>query len=103
MFPDGSVAGTGEISEIDPPRRIVIAWRNEFSPELGAEGFPRMSCAPEPRGEAVRLTISHEMDREKSKFIAAVCDGWPRVLSSSKSFLETGEPLTDTRVLPKGA
>src|SRR5262249_9009363 len=41
VFADGRVADTGEILEIDPPRRVVIKWRNEFRPELKAEGHSR--------------------------------------------------------------
>ena len=36
---DGRVADTGEILEAEPPRRLVIRWRNEFRPELKAEGW----------------------------------------------------------------
>ena len=39
MFEDGRVADTGEILEADPPKRLVIKWRNEFKPELKAEGY----------------------------------------------------------------
>jgi hypothetical protein len=33
------------------------------------------------------------MDVPESKFIAAVSFGWPMILSSLKSLLETGQPL----------
>jgi len=39
------------------------------------------------------LTITHEMDRDNSKTIEAVSNGWPLVLSSLKSLLETGSAL----------
>src|SRR5271170_4122171 len=39
MIPDGRVADAGEVVEIDAPRRLVLRWRNEFLPELRAEGF----------------------------------------------------------------
>jgi Activator of Hsp90 ATPase homolog 1-like protein len=38
LFPDGRVPDTGEIVEIDPPRRLVLKWRNDFRPELKSEG-----------------------------------------------------------------
>jgi hypothetical protein len=41
--------------------------------------------------DAVKLTISHVMDRAESKLIEAVSGGWPRILSNLKSILETGE------------
>jgi uncharacterized protein YndB with AHSA1/START domain len=44
----------------------------------------------EPSGKAVRLSITHTIDREPSKFIEAVSGGWPKILSNLKSLLETG-------------
>jgi uncharacterized protein YndB with AHSA1/START domain len=97
MFPDGRVGDTGEIVESDPPKRLVLKWRNEFMPELKAEGYSRCVIEIEPVGEAAKLTISHSMEKENSKFIEAVSGGWPRIVSNLKSLLETGKvilPLT---------
>jgi uncharacterized protein YndB with AHSA1/START domain len=93
VFPDGTVADTGEVLEADRPRRLVLRWRNEFRPELKAEGFSRATFEIEPAGAQVRLTVRHEMEGDGTKFIAAVSNGWPKVLSSLKSLLETGQPL----------
>lgn len=38
VFEDGRIADTGEVLEADPPRRLVLRWRNEFLPEMKAEG-----------------------------------------------------------------
>jgi len=91
ILPDGRVADAGEIVEIDPPRRLVLRWRNEFKPELKSEGYSRCVVELEPLDGAVKLTITHSMDRADSKFIGAVSGGWPRILSNVKSLLETGE------------
>jgi uncharacterized protein YndB with AHSA1/START domain len=88
---DGALTDTGEILEIDPPRRMIIRWQNEWKPELKAEGPGRCTFELEPVGNAVKLTITHEIDRPESKLITAVSGGWPRVLSNLKSLLETGE------------
>jgi uncharacterized protein YndB with AHSA1/START domain len=90
IFPDGRIADTGEIVEFDRPRRIVLKWRNEFRPELTAEGYARCSIELEPQDGAVKLTISHTIERADSKLIEAVSGGWPRILSNLKSLLETG-------------
>jgi uncharacterized protein YndB with AHSA1/START domain len=100
MIPDGRVADSGEVLEIDPPRRLVLKWRNEIMPELRAEGFSRMTCTLEKQGASVKLTLVHEMDKSGSKFIASVSEGWPPILSSLKSLLETGESLEETRQWP---
>jgi uncharacterized protein YndB with AHSA1/START domain len=91
VFPDGRVADTGEIVEVDPLKRLVLKWRNEFRPELKAEGYASCTIQLEPMADAVKLTISHIMDRAESKLIEAVSGGWPRILSNLKSILETGE------------
>jgi uncharacterized protein YndB with AHSA1/START domain len=96
MFPDGRVADSGEIVEADPPRRLVMSWRNEFRSELKAEGFARCIYELEQLDGAVRLTITHSIDRPDSQFIKAVSGGWPRILSNLKSLLETGKVVTRT-------
>jgi uncharacterized protein YndB with AHSA1/START domain len=90
-FPDGRVADAGEILEFDPPRRIAIKWRNEFMPELKAEGFSLCVIEVEPVGNAAKLTVTHSNEVENSKFIGAVSGGWPKILSNLKSLIETGE------------
>ena len=100
--PDGGVCDSGEVLEIDPPRRLVLKWRNELMPKLRAEGYSRMTCEIEKQGASVKLTIVHEMDKAGSKFIESVSEGWPPILSSLKSLLETGESLEETRRWPKG-
>lgn len=92
-FTDGRAADLGDIAEIDPPKRIVINWRNEFREDFKAEGFTRCTMDLEPQGNAVKLTISHSIDRPESKIIGAVSGGWPKILSNLKSLLETGEVL----------
>jgi uncharacterized protein YndB with AHSA1/START domain len=101
-FDDGRLADAGEIVEADPPRRLVIKWRNEWSPELKAEGYSlctfEIEAVPGADAEAVKLSVVHTIDRPRSAFIQAVSGGWPRILSNLKSLLETG-----TVVLPKKA
>ncbi len=71
-FEDGRTADTGEILESDPPRRLVIRWRNEFKPELKAEGYSRCTMEiemadyyPDFGGKAAKLTITHELEGER--------------------------------------
>ena len=98
-FEDGRTADTGEILEAEPPRRLVIRWRNEFKPELKAVGYTRCTMEiemadyyPDFGGKAVKLTITHEAEAEEgAPMIEAVSGGWPKVLSNLKSLLETGD------------
>jgi uncharacterized protein YndB with AHSA1/START domain len=103
MIPDGRVGDAGEVVEVEPPRKLVLKWRNEFKPELRAEGYSLMTCELEKQGDMVKLTVIHEMDKPDSKLINAVSNGWPMILASLKSLLETGESLEATRRWPEGA
>ncbi len=91
VHPDGRITDNGEIIEIDPPRRLVIKWWHELRPELKSEGISTCTMDIEPVADAVKLTVTHAMDRPGSKLIEAVSGGWPRILSNLKSLLETGE------------
>ena len=52
----------------------------------------------------VKLTVTHEIGpARQSKLIEAVSGGWPLILASLKSLLETGESLAATRKWPEGA
>jgi uncharacterized protein YndB with AHSA1/START domain len=102
MIPDGRVGDSGEVTEIEPERKLVLSWRNDFIPEMREEGYSRMTYELEKLGDSVKLTVLHEIDVPDSKFIKSVSTGWPMLLSSLKSLLETGESLEASRQWPKG-
>lgn len=102
MIPDGRVGDSGKVLEIDPPRRLALSWRNEFMPELKVEGHSTCTYELEPAGTAVKLTLTHEIGIPNSKVIAGVSQGWPHLLASLKSLLETGESLVESRTWPEG-
>ena len=86
----GQICDAGEIVEAEPPRRLVIRWQHQNRPELKTEGPSLCTMELEPSGTAVKLSITHTIEREPSKFIEAVSGGWPKVISNLKSLLETG-------------
>lgn len=94
VFADGRLADAGEIVEADPPQRLVIKWRNEWNAEMRAEGYSlctfQIETVPDASPQAVKLSITHAIERPESKFIEAVSGGWPRIISNLKSLLETG-------------
>ncbi len=91
----GEVWDAGDIVEADPPRRLVIRWEHQMRPELKAEGASLCTIELVAAGQAVRLTITHSVEREGSKLVEAVSGGWPKILSNLKSLLETGAVAFD--------
>ncbi len=97
VFTDGRIGDAGEIAEAEPPRRLVIKWRNEWKEELKAEGFSlctfEIEALPDVSPPVAKLRITHSIERPESKFIHAVSGGWPRIISNLKSLLETGQAI----------
>ncbi len=100
--PTGKVADSGVVVEIDPPKKLVLSWKHHLTPGASHEGPTRLTYTLEPEGESVKLIVIHESDVPDSKVIGAVSQGWPHILSSLKSMLETGESLEATRKWPEG-
>jgi len=83
----------GTIVDADPPKRLVTTWSFRRSPQLRDDPPSRVTWEIEPLGDTCKLTLVHdEFPRETDTF-RSVASGWPRVLSSLKSLLETGEGL----------
>jgi len=88
----GTVRLVGEVVEHKPPRRLVITWA--FPADAGNKAkHTRVTFDIEPMEDMVRLTVTHDELEPGSDMERGIMDGWPRVLSSLKSFLETGTPL----------
>ena len=85
----GQILDAGEIVEAQPPRRLVIRWQNQ-KPELKPEGYSLCTMELEQASTAVKLTITHSIERDNSKLIEAVSGGWPKVLANLKSLIESG-------------
>jgi uncharacterized protein YndB with AHSA1/START domain len=100
---EGHITDAGEIVEAEPPRRLVIRWQHQSKPELKAEGESHCTIQLEPIGPAVKLSITHTIEREPSKLIGAVSGGWPKIISNLKSLLETGSTVLQNPYPPEGA
>lgn len=82
----------GEVVEHTPPRRLVMTWASP--PDANApERFSRVTFDLVPYDGMVRLTVSHDQLEPGSGMATGISKGWPIVLSSLKSFLETGAAI----------
>jgi uncharacterized protein YndB with AHSA1/START domain len=94
-FPDGRVNVQGKVVDYDPPRKLTYTWQVEWPEEFRRLPECLVSYEIAPAGEAVRLTMteSHSWDVPEA-ILSGGRMGWPAILSSLKSLLETGKPLS---------
>jgi uncharacterized protein YndB with AHSA1/START domain len=83
-----TVRHVGKVLECVPDKRLVLTWGDVAD---DADKHSRVAIDIETVGEAVRLTVTH--DDLTADMRRRITNGWPRVLSSLKSFLEMGRPL----------
>ena len=91
--PSGKVVHRDPIIESDPPRRLVYAWHPLYD-EFKHERPSRVSFEIEPIKDHVRLTVVHDDFDPGSVVFEKIQFGWPAVLSSLKSYAETGRSLS---------
>ena len=89
---DRTLRLVGKVIESSPPRRLVLTWASPAD-EAQEEKHSRVTFEIEPAGGVVRLTVTHEHFEPGSEMFESIKKGWPKVLSSLKSLLETERPL----------
>ena len=90
---NGHTTDVGEILEADRPRRLSYTFRHILNEAARKERPSRVTFVLEQYGKLVKLTLTHQDFAEDSVIIDGVSKGWPAIMSSLKSMLETGEPL----------
>jgi uncharacterized protein YndB with AHSA1/START domain len=96
-----TVQVVGKVVESSPPTRLVISWA---SPSQAADpaSYSRVSFDIDAYDGMVRLTVTHDELQAGSPMARGIRQGWPIVLSSLKSLLETGQGI-DVFAKPKAA
>ena len=87
--PEKEVWIMGEVVECTPPKRLVLTWADPDD----LKDQSRVTFEIQAMKDHVCLTVTHDKFKAGSKMSEKVAGGWPRVLSSMKSFLETGKGL----------
>ena len=88
----GRVRIVGKVVEFDPPRRLVMTWAAPADAG-NPEAHSRVTFQLEPIDDMVKLTVTHDQLVSGSDMQKGIEKGWPRVLASLKTYLETGKPL----------
>ena len=95
------------ILESDPCRRLVYTWHTftpEWAAEVGMDEATADAWRAEPRSKVafevedagqgvVKLTVVHDGFEAGSDVLQGISNGWPAVLASLKTLLETGSAL----------
>lgn len=90
----------GEVLECEPNRKLVYTWNQKDTPEIAQkrQSLSRVTYELTPAGPQVRLRLIHEnllpddVVKDPNTF-RGVNNGWPAIISSLKTLLETGEPI----------
>ena len=93
LVTNGTTTDVGEVLEFDRPRRLSYTFHHVLSEAARKERPTRVVFTLEPHGKLVKLTLTHEGFADGSKVLDGISRGWPAILSSLKSLLETGKPL----------
>ncbi len=92
--PDGALHISGEVIECDPPNKLTITFNVNWPELIEKLGPTLVTYEIEPAGDAVKLTLIQSHDRPLGDdILSGGRQGWPAILSSLKSVLETGTPL----------
>ncbi|HET6621856.1 MAG TPA: SRPBCC family protein [Dongiaceae bacterium] len=91
-----AVSDRGIVLESNRPKRLSYTFHVEFVDELRDERPSRVGFDIEATGRDTRLTLTHDEFEPGSKMLEGIRSGWPAILSSLKSLLETGAPLAAT-------
>ena len=86
----------GKVLEYKLLHRLSFSWdvQMKFGPKQG--GFSRVSFDLEALGSVVKCTVTHDELKMGEKAPSGISEGWPIIMCSLKSFLETGKPLSIT-------
>jgi uncharacterized protein YndB with AHSA1/START domain len=92
--PDGALHISGEVIECDPPKKLTVTFNVNWPQLIEKLGPTLVTYEIEQAGETVKLTLLQSHDRPLSDdILSGGRQGWPAILSSLKSVLETGIPL----------
>lgn len=87
LMPDGTAEWEGEVLRCEPPRLLAYTFVWPGGPKT------RVTFEIQPTPTVMRLVVTHEGFEGDEKGLQGITFGWPAILSSLKSLLETGEAL----------
>jgi uncharacterized protein YndB with AHSA1/START domain len=93
MREDGGIDWEGEVLQAEPPRLLSYTFHMQISERHRGDLPSRVTFELQPMGSVVKLTLTHDDFEPNSATFETTLHGWPAILSSLKSLLESGSPL----------
>ena len=90
---NGTTTDVGEVLEVDRPRRLSYTFHHVLSEAARKERPTKVVFDLEQHGKLVKLTLTHEDFEPGSVILDPISKGWPAIMSSLKSMLESGQAL----------
>jgi uncharacterized protein YndB with AHSA1/START domain len=83
----------GQILEVEPEKRLVMTWSAHWDDSVSKDRASRVTYELSASGPSTRLRLVHDdFDRQRATYTGSI-EGWPLMLSSLKTIVETGKPL----------
>jgi uncharacterized protein YndB with AHSA1/START domain len=84
----------GEILDVEPEKRLVMTWSAHWDESVGKDRPSRVTYELSAAGPSTtKLQVVHDDFDDATATYKGSIDGWPLMLSSLKTLLETGKPL----------
>jgi uncharacterized protein YndB with AHSA1/START domain len=93
LVTNGTTTDVGEVLEVDRPRRLSYTFHHMLSEAARKERPTKVVFDLEQHGKLVKLTLTHEDFEAGSVILDSISKGWPAIMSSLKSMLESGQAL----------
>jgi len=82
----------GKVIEFIPSKKLVLTWAFPAD-EADESKHSRVTFDIETYREIVCLKVTHNQLEPGSEMLEGITEGWPMVISSLKTLLETGQAL----------
>lgn len=85
----------GEILAIEPEKRLVMTWKAHWDDSVANDRPSRVTYELSAAGPSTtKIHLVHDDFESETATYSGSVDGWPLMMSSLKSLLETGKPLS---------
>ena len=95
-WPNGKLGDSGKVIESLPYKKLSFMWHVEGIEDMKTEPDSRATYEFATLNNVVKFVLTHDQFQAESLTYKGIQDGWPKILSSLKSFLETDSPLPIT-------